>query len=74
MLWKPGDQVWLQLRQCSEQEFVEAVSASLGCSIMLTVPALTLILLAVIIGLGAAFVWLFWEIQQVSERRGDRFG
>jgi predicted negative regulator of RcsB-dependent stress response len=42
----------------------------------LTAPALTLVLLGVIIGLGAAFIWAFWEIEQVSKapRRGGRFG
>jgi hypothetical protein len=42
---------------------------------MLTAPALTLVFLGVVVGLGAAFVWLFWEIEQVSKsHRRDRFG
>ena len=36
---------------------------------MLTAPAMTLILLGVICGLGAAFMWMFWEIEQVKQRR-----
>jgi predicted negative regulator of RcsB-dependent stress response len=41
---------------------------------MLTAPALTLVFLGVVVGLGTAFVWMFWEIQQVSKQRrnGDR--
>jgi predicted negative regulator of RcsB-dependent stress response len=41
---------------------------------MLTAPALTLVFLGVVVGLGAAFVWAFWEIEQVSkpQRHGDR--
>jgi predicted negative regulator of RcsB-dependent stress response len=44
-------------------------------STMLTAPALTLLFLGVVLGLGMAFVWMFWEIQQVSkpQRNGDRF-
>jgi hypothetical protein len=30
---------------------------------MLTTPALTLILLGVIVGLGTALVWMLWEIE-----------
>jgi hypothetical protein len=43
---------------------------------MLTIPDLTLLFLAVVIGLGAAFVWMIWEIEQISKphRNGDRFG
>ena len=39
-------------------------------------PALTLLLLAIVIGLGIAFVWMLWEIEQVHKRRrkGDRSG
>ena len=35
---------------------------------MLTAPALTLIFLIVVIGLGTAFVWMFWEIEQTMSR------
>ncbi len=43
---------------------------------MLTAPALTLVLLGVVVGLGAAFVWAIWEFEQVSKphRDGDRAG
>ncbi len=41
---------------------------------MLTAPAMTLLLLGVIIGLGAAFIWMFWEFEQMKQRRiRDRF-
>ena len=42
----------------------------------LTAPALTLVLLGVIVGLGAAFIWAFWEIEQVAKahRRSNRAG
>jgi len=42
----------------------------------LTAPALTFVFLGVVVGLGIAFVWLFWEIEQVSKphRDGDRLG
>lgn len=36
---------------------------------MLTAPAMTLLLLGVVFGLGAAFMWMFWEIEQTKERR-----
>lgn len=41
---------------------------------MLTVPELTLVFMGVVAGLGTAFVWMFWEIEQrVSKphRNGD---
>ena len=48
---------------------------------MLTAPALTLVFLGVVVSLGTAFVWVFWEIEQgISKtiakphRNGDRFG
>ena len=50
---------------------------------MLTAPALTLMFLLVVISLGTAFVWMFWEIEQTMSRlrrtsrphgKGDRFG
>ena len=46
-----------------------------GMLTMLTAPALTLVFLAVVVGLGAAFVWALWEIEQVSktQRNGDHF-
>jgi predicted negative regulator of RcsB-dependent stress response len=40
----------------------------------LTTPALTLLFLGVVVGLGAAFVWMFWELEQVKARHSrDRF-
>jgi hypothetical protein len=43
---------------------------------MLTTPGLTLLFLAVVVGLGTAFVLLLWEIEQTSKphRNSDRFG
>jgi hypothetical protein len=43
---------------------------------MLTAPGLTLLFLGVVVGLGTAFVWMLWEIEQVSKprRNSDRFG
>ena len=43
---------------------------------MLTAPDLTLLFLGVVVGLGTAFVWMLWEIEQVSKprRKSDRFG
>ena len=35
-----------------------------GMSNMLTVPALTLLFICVVVGLGAAFIWMFWELEQ----------
>lgn len=41
----------------------------------LSAPALTLLFLGVVIGLGAALVWAFWELEQVSrpQYHGDHF-
>ena len=41
---------------------------------MLTAPELTLVFLGVVIGLGAAFIWMFWEVEQASkpQRNGKR--
>ena len=44
---------------------------------MLTAPALTLVFLGVVVGLGTAFVWMFWEIEQSTSkprRNGDGAG
>jgi hypothetical protein len=45
-----------------------------GMADMFTVPGLTLLFLAVVVGLGAAVVWMLWEIEQSSKphRNGDR--
>ena len=37
---------------------------------MLTAPELTLMFLIVVIGLGSALVWMFWEIEQMVSRQG----
>jgi hypothetical protein len=42
--------------------------------LMLTAPELTLVFLGVVVGLGAAFIWMFWEVEQVSKPRRDRLG
>jgi hypothetical protein len=40
---------------------------------MLTAPALTFVFLCIVVCLGAAFVWMFWEIEHASKsRRRDR--
>jgi len=45
---------------------------------MLTAPALTLVFLGVVVGLGTSFVWMFWELQQPTSkprrRNGDHGG
>ena len=44
---------------------------------MLTAPALTLLLMIVVICLGVAIVWMLWEIEQTmsrSYRKRDRTG
>lgn len=43
---------------------------------MLTAPALTVVFMGVIVSLGTAFVWMFWEIERLTSklRRGDRRG
>jgi hypothetical protein len=44
---------------------------------MLTTPALTLVFLGVVVGLGTAFVWVLWEIERTPSkphRNGGRFG
>jgi predicted negative regulator of RcsB-dependent stress response len=43
---------------------------------MLTVPGLTLLFLGVVVGLGTAFVWMFWEVEHMSksQRDSDRVG
>ncbi len=34
---------------------------------MTTTPDLTLLFLGVIVGLGTAFVWMLWEMEQMSK-------
>jgi hypothetical protein len=49
----------------------------LGVLNMLTVPALTLVLLGIVVSLGAAVVWILWEIEQTvsrPHRNSDRAG
>jgi hypothetical protein len=50
------------------------VCLAAGMVDMLTVPGLTLLFLGVVVGLGAAVVWMLWEIEQSSKprRNGDR--
>jgi len=36
---------------------------------MLTAPELTLMFLIVVVGLGMAFVWMLWEVEQMSRLR-----
>jgi hypothetical protein len=42
---------------------------------MMTVPQMTVIFLATVACLGAAFVWMFWELQKPAQlaRRSDGF-
>jgi hypothetical protein len=56
--------------------FWYAACIVLGMLTMLTAPGLTLVFLGVVVGLGIAFVWMLWEIEQVSksQRNGDRVG
>ena len=45
---------------------------------MLTAPDLTLLFLGVVVGLGSAFVWMIWEVEQMTSksprRNSNRFG
>jgi hypothetical protein len=66
---------------CTEAVFLDAISWYAACLLfwmftMLTAPALTLVFLGVVVGLGIAFVWMLWEIEQMSKprRNSDRFG
>jgi hypothetical protein len=36
---------------------------------MMTIPGLTLVFLVVVVGLGSAFVWVFWEMERVAKAR-----
>ena len=36
---------------------------------MLTAPAMTFLFLGLVVSLGAAFMWMFWEIEQMKQRR-----
>ena len=44
-----------------------AACTAAGMVNMFTVPALTLLFLGVVVGLGIAVVWMFWEIEQRSK-------
>jgi uncharacterized membrane protein SpoIIM required for sporulation len=59
----------------SSEAFLNAARFASRTFAMLTVPALTLLFLGVVVGLGAAVVWKLWEIEQTSKprRNGDRF-
>jgi hypothetical protein len=39
---------------------------------MLTAPALTLLFLVVVVGLGSAFVWMLWEVEQQAMSKPPR--
>ena len=44
---------------------------------MLTIPGLTLVFLGVVVSLGAAFVWVLWEIERTTSkphRKSDGIG
>jgi hypothetical protein len=43
--------------------------SSLGMPSMITTPDLTLLFLGVIVGLGTAFVWMLWEMEQMSKQQ-----
>jgi hypothetical protein len=36
---------------------------------MLTAPGLTLLFLGVVVSLGIAFVWMIWEVEQMTKAR-----
>lgn len=36
---------------------------------MITTPDLTLLFLGVVVGLGTAFVWMLWEMEQMSKQQ-----
>jgi hypothetical protein len=44
-----------------------AACVTAGMVSMFTAPALTLLFLGVVVGLGVAVVWMFWEIEQRSK-------
>jgi hypothetical protein len=54
-----------------------AACIAIGMLDMLSAPALTLLFLGVVVGLGTAFVWMLWEIEHTiskPHRNSDRFG
>jgi hypothetical protein len=52
------------------------LASLLGCLPCSQPRGLTLLFLRVVVGLGTAFVWMLWEIEQTSKphRNNDRFG
>ncbi len=42
---------------------------------MMTIPQMTLMFLGTVVSLGAALVWMFWELQKPAQlpRRNGRF-
>ena len=60
---KPSVQMSLPLLKLSDH--IVDVSA-------LTAPVLTLLLLAVIVGLGVAVTWMLWAIEQASKPQRNR--
>jgi hypothetical protein len=76
----PAKRVPVRVEETRQELWYIACIVS-GMLNMLTAPALTLVFLGVVIGLGTAAVWLFWEIEQAASksiakphRNGDRFG
>jgi hypothetical protein len=60
---------------------IVSLALSSGTIAMLTAPGLTLLFLGVVVGLGVCFVWMLWEIEQMSKpqlskqrRNSGRFG
>jgi hypothetical protein len=49
--------------------FIARAFASPGDIAMLTAPALTLMFMFVVAGLGTAFVWMFWEVEKARSTR-----
>ena len=68
--------VYFTLRPLFDAAGWYAACIASGMLPMLTAPGLTLLFLAVVVGLGTAFVWMLWEIEQMSKphRNSDRFG
>jgi hypothetical protein len=76
-----GRQDWRGLGVSCTEAVIDAARWYAACLelwmfTMLTAPALTLVFLGVVVGLGVAFVWMLWEIERTSKprRNSDRFG
>jgi hypothetical protein len=69
-----ADFVWFDKSRCQDNgPYVRwyAVCKAWGMLNMLTTPAFTLVFLIVVVGLGTAFVWMFWEIESRRRRPGQ---